>query len=316
VWIHLPTACCPSALDREPSISELALHAQALAQSVTWSEEPTKPSFWLRAWKRGTYPRLQSGAISPPSTQALGVASWIASLRATRASQTASPVPCGDRMTTDGSSTMSSASLTACGLVVSSERTSRGMPTDRSATSLQHWKAWATALRAECSQREPPEPASDDSASSLWPAVTKRDHRSPNSQDSQDRRNEGKKRGQQLMNFIAWELPEIWSTLTAAAAHGSQLTRGNERSNELLIGGQAILLCLRLDPETPDGATLSATNLGLNPQFAEWLMGWPIGWSGLKPLEMELCRWWWLARGLVLELASAPIPAAQTDLFG
>ncbi|HKT53950.1 MAG TPA: hypothetical protein VJP88_05830, partial [Caulobacteraceae bacterium] len=81
------------------------------------------------------------------------------------------------------------------------------------------------------------------------------------------------------MNYIAWELPEVWSTITAAAAYGSQLTRGNKRSNELLLGGQAIFLCLRLDPETPDGQTLSATNLALNPQFAEWLMGWPIGWT-------------------------------------
>jgi hypothetical protein len=318
MWLYLPTVCCPSAPAREPSTSELALHAQALAQSVTWSEELTKPSFWLRAWKRGTYPRLRSGATSPPSIQALGVASWIALLRAIPASPTAWPAPCSVPTMTDGCSITSSGSSTACGLVVSSVRTSRGMPTAKSATSLQHWKAWATALRAECSQREPPEPASDDSASSLWPAVTKRDHRSPNSQDSQDsqdRRNEGKKRGQQLMNFIAWELPEIWSTLTAAAAHGSQLTRGNERSNELLIGGQAILLCLRLDPETPDGATLSATNLGLNPQFAEWLMGWPIGWSELKPLGTELSQWRSLARGLVLKLASPPAPAGQQSLF-
>lgn len=117
------------------------------------------------------------------------------------------------------------------------------------------------------------------------------------------------------MNFVAWELPEMWSTITAAAAHGSQLTRGNERSNELLLGGQAILLSSRLDPETPLGATSSETRLALSPRFAEWLMGWPIGWTELKPLETALSPWSQRARGLALKLASAA-PATQLSLFG
>jgi len=25
----------------------------------------------------------------------------------------------------------------------------------------------------------------------------------------------------------------------------------------------------------------------LNPDWVEWLMGWPIGWTDLKPLEMD-----------------------------
>jgi DNA (cytosine-5)-methyltransferase 1 len=30
----------------------------------------------------------------------------------------------------------------------------------------------------------------------------------------------------------------------------------------------------------------------LNPTFVEWLMGWPIGWTELKPLEMDKFREW------------------------
>lgn len=205
----------------------------------------------------------------------------------------------------------------ACGLALSSGRTFRGVRLSKSATSLRHWKDWASALRGECSRREAWEEGKDDSDSSLWPAVTHRDHRSPNSQDSQDsqdRRNAGSKRGQQLMNFVAYELPELWSTITAAAARGSQMTRGNERSDELLLGGQAILLCLLLDHETPPGQKLSATLLALNPQFAEWLMGWPIGWTGLRPLETELAPWLLRARGLAWQHALPPA-RKQQDLF-
>lgn len=314
MWLHVPTTCFPSVPDREPSTLELELHAQALAQSAWSSGVLTKPSFWLRAWRKGTYPRLRSGATQAPSTLSLGVESWIVSLRETRASPTVSPGSNSAPATTDGFSTTCCASSRASGLVVSSVRTSLGTPMGKSATSSQHWKAWVTALRAEYSAREPAEPDNPESGCLSWPTVTARDHRSPNSQDSQDRRNAGSKRGQQLMNFIAWELPKVWSTLTAAAAHGSQLTRGNERSNELLIGGQAVLVCLLHDPTTPHGATLSMTRLALNPQFAEWLMGWPIGWSALRPLETELSPWLSQSRGLALRLASPP-PPMQRSLF-
>lgn len=33
----------------------------------------------------------------------------------------------------------------------------------------------------------------------------------------------------------------------------------------------------------------------LNPLFVEWLMGLPIGWTDLKPLEMESYQAWWLS---------------------
>ena len=29
----------------------------------------------------------------------------------------------------------------------------------------------------------------------------------------------------------------------------------------------------------------------LNPEWVEWLMGWPIGWTDLKPLEMDRCHY-------------------------
>jgi len=30
----------------------------------------------------------------------------------------------------------------------------------------------------------------------------------------------------------------------------------------------------------------------LNPEWVEWLMGWPIGWTALQPLEMARFREW------------------------
>ena len=35
-----------------------------------------------------------------------------------------------------------------------------------------------------------------------------------------------------------------------------------------------------------------------NPEFWEWTMGWPIGWTGLKPLAMDKFREWQQQHGL------------------
>jgi len=35
---------------------------------------------------------------------------------------------------------------------------------------------------------------------------------------------------------------------------------------------------------------VSSKNGLLNPDWTEWLMGWPIGWTGLKPLAMDRCH--------------------------
>jgi DNA (cytosine-5)-methyltransferase 1 len=32
------------------------------------------------------------------------------------------------------------------------------------------------------------------------------------------------------------------------------------------------------------------TGGALNPMWVEWLMGWPLGWTDLKPLEMDKCQ--------------------------
>lgn len=40
---------------------------------------------------------------------------------------------------------------------------------------------------------------------------------------------------------------------------------------------------------TPDG---QPTGGQLNPTWVEWLMGWPLGWTDLKPLETDRFREW------------------------
>lgn len=100
-------------------------------------------------------------------------------------------------------------------------------------------------------------------------------------------------------------------TPTAACAKGGQVSRGGERSDELLLGGVAQELDAqqwptptkdaaneRNEPYDQGGTSLStavkdAVKPGqLNPDWVEWLMGWPAGWTSRQPLaDMTPLPW-------------------------
>ena len=42
----------------------------------------------------------------------------------------------------------------------------------------------------------------------------------------------------------------------------------------------------------PDAVGSNANTGRLNPTWVEWLMGWPMGWTGLKPLAMDRFQRW------------------------
>jgi hypothetical protein len=48
----------------------------------------------------------------------------------------------------------------------------------------------------------------------------------------------------------------------------------------------------------PEGSNVNGVTGGpLNPMWVEWLMGWPLGWTDLKPLEMDKFRAWLRSHG-------------------
>jgi hypothetical protein len=71
-----------------------------------------------------------------------------------------------------------------------------------------------------------------------------------------------------------------WPTPVASMSKGSSpaaLTRKNGRSRAR---------------DRLDHAVMDIDGGPLNPEFAEWLMGWPIGLTDLKPLGTDKFRLW------------------------
>jgi hypothetical protein len=49
---------------------------------------------------------------------------------------------------------------------------------------------------------------------------------------------------------------------------------------------------------TREVTTAAASGGRLNPDWCEWLMGFPIGWSASQPLETPRCREWSRSHGM------------------
>jgi DNA (cytosine-5)-methyltransferase 1 len=70
----------------------------------------------------------------------------------------------------------------------------------------------------------------------------------------------------------------LWRTPNASDAN----KWSNQSLQERRSKGQQVRLNTQVAPEGVNGGSL-------NPTWVEWLMGWPLGWTDLKPLETAKC---------------------------
>ncbi len=142
--------------------------------------------------------------------------------------------------------------------------------------------AWGMTRTGVVYQQQTAERPISATASGLWPTPTVNgNHNQPGS---------SKTAGWGLSSAAKqWTHPPrpsqrkgraTWPTPVASISKGSSpnaLTRrsGRSRARDRL-----------------DHAVMASDHGHLNPEWVEWLMGWPIGWTDLKPLEMDRFREW------------------------
>ncbi len=317
-WLYIPPQAlaadgpcsgCRCAPAPAASISACTSPSPDTVLWVTSSGTPApRPSSWP-GWKTRPWRRRLSGTTLPASTAAHGVARWISCWRAIRASRSASPAAAAAPTTRATCGHMSPASSANADLDLFCSRTSPTTSTSAIAMSAASWRAWASALRKDCSRRRRSARRTGASACSCsaWPTPTLR--------GNHNRRGASAKAGDGLATTARnWPTPKAsdgnrpsagnrlsadltgrarcWATPSARdwkSAHASPATlaRDSRPLNE-----QAVNLCFRPDPPTrPAGATTCAGARMLNPAFVEALMGWPAGWTGFDCVATAWCRW-------------------------
>jgi hypothetical protein len=323
VWIVLPlSTTSPSAPESAGSSSALTLEqAERFAPSVTLSGKLTRPRFWLAAWKKKPWLRHLSGLTCEPSTAALGVASWIASLAATRANRSATPAADLDQTILATFGPRSLASLRKLSPASCSSRTSLATFLWGSPTSDESSKVWALELQRDCLRRLKSARRTRGSGCS-----------SSESARAEDAESSGKRHGRGVSDTLTAATGD-WSTCSTPMAHdarreggsstttnGASLDRdartwptpgANDHKGSAEMGQrrgqldeatehwqpqQAESHCSLPAPATStDGGGSSSTGPTsrprLNPAFVEWLMGWPGGWTDFAPAATELSLW-------------------------
>lgn len=161
------------------------------------------------------------------------------------------------------------------------------------------WPKWGLTRNGECSERMTWERPTYESESGFWPTpqgktpegrkqtvcLERYVHEVRRGNWPTPRANDGQKRGDfdenNPRNGLAGAVKK-WPTPNASdGAKWSAQTKQERQAK-----GQQVRLCHEL-----------GAGGRLNPQWVEWLMGWPIGWTDLQPLETDRFREWLAQHG-------------------
>ena len=150
------------------------------------------------------------------------------------------------------------------------------------------WPKWGTMRSGECWERSTPERHTRGTASGLWPTVT--------ANCSTGAGHQGRQGGLNLQTAVKREMfPTPLVGGTGKSCHGQisgrfraamapHLATPTARDWKSGTGAQ----------ERPGHAPHLSSQIGgqLNPDWVEWLMGWPIGWTACEPLETGKSQQW------------------------
>jgi hypothetical protein len=148
------------------------------------------------------------------------------------------------------------------------------------AQSLQTWPRWGSMRNGECYQQPMLEQTIKGTEFGLsqkvnWPT--------PTCQDANKATKKYRENHQNNLTAMVFNPHKMFPTPTSRDYKGGykteSLIRKDGKSRALDALPNAVL----------DGKGVETVTGHLNPTWVEWLMGWPLEWTDLKPLEMDKC---------------------------
>ena len=301
MWIVVP-GYSASAPGSEDSTWAWDWRFEALAQSVWWRGKLRSSDFWFTKCSKDECLMLLSGAMPEPSMADRGVAEFMESLPVIPASHSASQESDEEPRTRDTSGPRSSASLAKWNPSSCSWRMSQGTSNLDSTECLVILPKSGSTRSGRLYERPMSEPHTEGSESSSWPTAVVGDSRS----SARHTTSTGiMHSGTMLTDAIRqWPTPraitggaesaerkkELGRTASGggdlqseAAQWATPITRdrkdGADPSDKTLTNA---LFGLQ-DPKETGAASPNTSGLRLNPNFVEWLMGFPEGWTVCEP---------------------------------
>jgi len=175
-----------------------------------------------------------------------------------------------------------------------------------SLATLPRWGMTVDGLLWEQPMLEPITRGTESGLSEKWATPTTMDKLPPKSQQALLKEATQARPGRSKPANLRDQVSNMqnWPSPNARDWKDSGSSQGNRKSPNLgtmvhwptprtagMCGGTGSWELLNKNTTKEEARLMGAGNGGkLNPTWVEWLMGWPLGWTDLKPLEMDKSR--------------------------
>lgn len=293
-WLYVPGL--------EGLNSELNESSLTSGTWLSWRAKPSPLPTWSKRWKRVPWLRRLSGLTCEPSRADDFAEKWISSQQDSHASLSHTLADFKEQKMSATFGPMfqgSSAKLDPQSLCW---KTSQVSLVSQERLSLRTWPKWGLIVRGELYALQKPEHLTKerDSLPFVWPTITTNDHKRAPYQISDGKR-------YPTLNGAV----NLWPTPTAQDAGKATKKLRSEHQNNLTAivhsfptrtardskGGYTSESLTRKDGKSRAFDSLPNAAIGglgtdqrpghLNPEWVEWLMGWPIGWTESEHVETE-----------------------------
>jgi hypothetical protein len=151
--------------------------------------------------------------------------------------------------------------------------------------SLQTLPAWGMTVGGELYLRQTLMRPTKEKEFGYWLTPNCMDSLPPRSMEALKKQHDNNRKGRTthstLREQVAYPPPQImWPTPSTRDYKGGYI--GGRIRNGKISWDTLDVAVQHTDNQSKDGGQL-------NPTWVEWLMGWPLGWTDLKPLEMDKC---------------------------
>jgi len=263
-WLYVPAL--------EGLNSELNESSLTSETWLSWRGKPSPLPTWSKRWKRVPWLKRLSGLTCEPSTADDFAEKWISSQQDSHASlsHTLADFKAQKMSATFGPMFQgSSAKLDRQSLCW---KTCQVSLVSQERLSLRTWPKWGLIVRGELYALQKPGHLTKerDSLPFVWPTVTTNDHKRAPYQISSGKR-------YPTLNGAVKNWPTPASRDSKGGYTSESLTRKDGKSRAFDSLPNAAIGGLGTDQRPGH----------LNPEWVEWLMGWPIGWTESAPVETE-----------------------------